>query len=190
MNARKLLVAALLIAAIAAFFALDAGQYFGLAYFKSRQAAIDAFFHAHPLQTAAAFFAIYVVATGVSLPVAAIMTLAGGAIFGLAWGTLIISFASSIGATLAFLASRFLFRDTVQVRFGDRLRAVNAGVEREGAFYLFALRLVPAFPFFVINLVMGLTPLRAWTFYWVSQAGMFAGTVVFVNAGTQIAHID
>jgi pyruvate/2-oxoglutarate dehydrogenase complex dihydrolipoamide dehydrogenase (E3) component/uncharacterized membrane protein YdjX (TVP38/TMEM64 family) len=190
MSARKLLVAALLIAVIAAFFALDAGQYFRLEYFKSQQAAIDAFFHAHPLQTAAAYFAIYVVATSVSLPVAAIMSLAGGAIFGLAWGTLIISFASSIGATLAFLASRFLLRDTVQARFGDRLRAVNAGVEREGAFYLFALRLVPAFPFFVINLVMGLTPLRAWTFYWVSQAGMLAGTVVFVNAGTQIAHID
>ncbi len=190
MNGRKLPVTALLIAAIAVFFALDAGQYFRLEYFKARQAAIDAFFHAHPLQTAAAFFAIYVVATGVSLPVAGIMTLAGGAIFGLAWGTLIVSFASSIGATLAFLASRFLFRDTVQGRFGDRLRAVNAGIEREGAFYLFALRLVPAFPFFVINLVMGLTPLRAWTFYWVSQAGMLAGTLVFVNAGTQIAHID
>jgi pyruvate/2-oxoglutarate dehydrogenase complex dihydrolipoamide dehydrogenase (E3) component/uncharacterized membrane protein YdjX (TVP38/TMEM64 family) len=190
MNARKLLVAALVIALVAAFFALDFGRYFRLEYFRSQQAAIDAFFHAHPLQTAAAYFAIYVVATSVSLPVAAIMTLAGGAVFGLAWGTLIISFASSIGATLAFLASRFLLRDAVQARFGDRLRAVNAGVEREGAFYLFALRLVPAFPFFVINLVMGLTPLRAWTFYWVSQAGMFAGTLVFVNAGTQIAHID
>ena len=188
-DTRRLLVAALLIAVIAAFFAFDAGQYFRLEYFRSQQAAIDDFLHAHPLQTAATFFAIYVVATSASLPVAGIMNLAGGAIFGLAWGTLIISFASSIGATLAFLASRFLFRDAIQARFGDRLHAVNAGVEREGAFYLFALRLVPAFPFFVINLVMGLTPLRAWTFYWVSKAGMFAGTLVFVNAGTQIAHI-
>jgi uncharacterized membrane protein YdjX (TVP38/TMEM64 family) len=190
MNLRKLLVAALLAAVIAAFFVLDAGQYLRLEYFRSQQAAIDAVLHAHPLQTAAAYFVLYVVATSVSLPVAAVMTLAGGAIFGLAWGTLIVSFASSIGATLAFLASRFLFRDAVRARFGDRLRAVNAGVEREGAFYLFALRLVPAFPFFVINLVMALTPLRTWTFYWVSQLGMFTSTVVFVNAGTQIAQID
>ena len=189
MNMRRLPIAALLAAVIAAYFALDAGQYFRLEYFRSQQAAIESLLHEHPLQTAAAYFALYVVATGVSLPVAAIMTLAGGAVFGLVWGTLIVSFASSIGATLAFLASRFLFRDAVQARFGDRLRAVNDGVAREGAFYLFALRLVPAFTFFVINLVMSLTPLRTWTFYWVSQAGMFASTVVFVNAGTQIAHV-
>src|SRR6185436_11830167 len=112
-----------------------------------------------------------------------------GAIFGLLWGVVIVSFASSIGATLAFLASRFLLRDWVQGKFGDKLKAINEGVEKEGAFYLFALRLVPAFPFFVINLVMGLTPMRTRTFYWVSQLGMLAGTLVYVNAGTQLARI-
>ncbi len=177
-------------AAIALFFVFDLGQYFSLAYIKSKQAQIAAFQQAHPWQTAGAFFAIYVAVTGLSLPGAAIMTLAAGAVFGLAWGTLIVSFASSIGATLAFLASRFLFRDAVQRKLGDRLRAINAGVEREGAFYLFTLRLVPVFPFFVINLVMGLTPIKTWTFYWVSQIGMLLGTIVYVNAGTQLAQID
>ena len=128
--------------------------------------------------------------TGLSLPGAAIMTLVGGAIFGLLWGTVIVSFASAIGATLAFLASRYLFRDAIQAKFGDKLGAINRGVEKEGAFYLFALRLVPAFPFFVINLVMGLTPMKTWTYYWVSQLGMLAGTIVYVNAGTQIARIE
>src|SRR5688500_3293661 len=118
------------------------------------------------------------------------MTLVGGAIFGLLWGTVIVSFASSIGATLAFLASRFLLRDWVQTKFGEKLKAINAGVEKEGAFYLFALRLVPAFPFFVINLVMGLTPMRTWTFYWVSQLGMLAGTIVYVYAGTQLGQFQ
>jgi pyruvate/2-oxoglutarate dehydrogenase complex dihydrolipoamide dehydrogenase (E3) component/uncharacterized membrane protein YdjX (TVP38/TMEM64 family) len=128
-----------------------------------------------------------VAVTGLSLPGAAVLTLFGGAVFGLAWGALIVSFASSLGATLAFLASRFVLRDWVQGRFGDRLKPINDGVAREGAFYLFALRLVPAFPFFVINLVMGLTPLRTWTFYWVSQLGMLAGTIVYVYAGAQLA---
>jgi len=124
--------------------------------------------------------------TGLSLPGAAILTLVGGAVFGLLWGTVIVSFASTLGATLAFLASRFLLRDWVQARFGERLKPINEGVAREGAFYLFALRLVPAFPFFMVNLVMGLTPIRAWTFYWVSQLGMLAGTLVYVYAGTQL----
>src|SRR5471030_1847423 len=128
--------------------------------------------------------------TAASLPVAGIMTLAAGAIFGLAWGTLIVSFASSIGATLAFLASRFVLRDWIQQKFGEKLRAIDSGVEKEGGFYLFTLRLVPAFPFFVINLAMGLTSMRTRTFYWVSQLGMLAGTVVYVNAGTQIAQIE
>jgi uncharacterized membrane protein YdjX (TVP38/TMEM64 family)/thioredoxin reductase len=136
------------------------------------------------------FFVAYVAVTGLSLPGAAVMTLAGGAIFGLFWGLLLVSFASSLGATLAFLASRFLLRDWVQKRFGDRMRAINAGIAKEGGFYLFTLRLVPLFPFFVINLVMGLTPLKTRTFYWVSQLGMLAGTLVYVNAGTQLARID
>ncbi len=176
-------------ALIAAFFVFDLGRLFSLDYFKAQQAAIDAYFQAHPLQTAAIYFVIYVAVTGLSLPGAAIMTLVGGAIFGLLWGTVIVSFASAIGATLAFLASRFLFRDAIQAKFGDKLAAINRGVEKEGAFYLFALRLVPAFPFFVINLVMGLTPIRTWTFYWVSQLGMLAGTIVYVYAGTKLARI-
>jgi pyruvate/2-oxoglutarate dehydrogenase complex dihydrolipoamide dehydrogenase (E3) component/uncharacterized membrane protein YdjX (TVP38/TMEM64 family) len=190
MTKSRILLAAVLAALIAAFFVFDLKAYFSLDYFRQQQAAIDAYHRAHPLQTAALYFAIYVAVTGLSLPGAVLMTLAGGAIFGLLWGTVIISFASSIGATLAFLASRFLFRDAIQARFGDKLAAINRGVEREGAFYLFALRLVPAFPFFVINLVMGLTPIKTWTFYWVSQLGMLAGTIAYVNAGTQIGRIE
>mgnify|MGYP001602248233 CR=1 FL=1 len=190
MKASKIALIAVAVALIAAYYALDLGPYFRLDYFKSRQAAIDLYYQANPLLFALAFFALYVLATAVSLPVAGIMTLAAGAIFGLAWGTLIVSFASSIGATLAFLASRFLFRDLVRRKFGDKLAAVDAGVEKEGGFYLFTLRLVPAFPFFVINLALGLTSIKVRTFYWVSQLGMLAGTVVYVNAGTQIAQID
>jgi pyruvate/2-oxoglutarate dehydrogenase complex dihydrolipoamide dehydrogenase (E3) component/uncharacterized membrane protein YdjX (TVP38/TMEM64 family) len=175
---------------IVAFFAFGLGRYFSLDFFRSQQAAIFAFYRANPLQTAAAFFALYVAVTGLSLPGAAIMTLVAGAIFGLLWGAILVSFASTIGATFAFLASRFLFRDAIQRRFGDRLRAINAGIEKEGAFYLFTLRLVPAFPFFVINLVMGLTPMKTRTFYWVSQVGMLLGTIVYVNAGTQIGRIE
>ncbi|HSN20632.1 MAG TPA: FAD-dependent oxidoreductase [Usitatibacter sp.] len=186
MTRGRIAVFALVAAGIAAFFIFHLERYVSLDYFQSRRAAIEAYFAAHPLGTAAAYFAIYVAVTGLSLPGAAILTLAGGAIFGLLWGTVIVSFASTLGATLAFLASRFVLRDWVQARFGDKLKPVNEGVAREGAFYLFALRLVPAFPFFVINLVMGLTPIRVRTFYWVSQAGMLAGTIVYVYAGTQL----
>jgi pyruvate/2-oxoglutarate dehydrogenase complex dihydrolipoamide dehydrogenase (E3) component/uncharacterized membrane protein YdjX (TVP38/TMEM64 family) len=170
---------------IGAFFALDLDRYFSRDYFFAQQAAIRAHVEAFPVQSALVFFLAYVAVTGLSLPGAALMTLVAGAVFGLLWGTVIVSFASSIGATLAFMASRFLLRDWVQRKFGEKLKPINAGVEKEGAFYLFALRLVPAFPFFVINLVMGLTPIRTWTFYWVSQLGMLAGTAVFVYAGTQ-----
>jgi dihydrolipoamide dehydrogenase len=190
MKTSKIVVLFALAAAVVAFFLLDLGQYLTLDYFKSQQAAIDDYYANHPWTVVLTFFAIYVAVTGLSLPGAALMTLVGGAIFGLLWGTLIISFASTIGATIAFLASRFLFRDVVQSRFGNNLKAVNEGITRDGAFYLFTLRLVPAFPFFVINLVMALTTIRALTFYWVSQVGMLAGTVVYVNAGTQIAKIE
>lgn len=165
-------------------------RYFDLQYLKSQQDNITATFQHHPLITAGTYFGIYVLVTALSLPGAAVMTLAGGAVFGLLWGTVIVSFASTIGATLAFLVSRYLLRDMVQTRFKDKLKAVNAGIEKDGAFYLFTLRLVPAFPFFVINLVMGLTPLATRTFYWVSQVGMLAGTIVYVNAGTQLARIE
>src|SRR6267378_3315172 len=189
MSSRRLLLAALLAGSIAAFFAFDLGQYFRIEFFQSRQSAIEEFRRASPLATAAIFFAIYVAVTGSSVPGAAILSLAVGAIFGLLWGTLIVSFASSIGATLAFLSSRFLFREAVRSRFGDRLRAIDAGLEKEGAFYLFALRLVPAVPFVLVNLLMGLTPIRTRTFYWVSQIGMLPATIVYVNAGTQLAAV-
>lgn len=189
MKAGKLLVVAVIVALVVAFFAFDLGRFLSLDFFKTQQAAIDAYFQANPVQAAAIYFVAYVAVTGLSLPGAAILTIAGGAIFGLLWGLVIVSFASTIGATLAFLASRFLLRDWVQARFGDKLARINAGVEKEGAFYLFALRLVPAFPFFVINLAMGLTPIRTATFYWVSQVGMLAGTAVYVYAGTQLAQI-
>jgi len=190
MSIRKFLVLIAVAALLGLYFALDLGRFFSLETLKTQQAAIEAYRVANPWLAAAIFFAVYVAVTALSLPGAAIMTLAGGAVFGLLWGTVLVSFASSLGATLAFLASRFILRDWVTARFGQRLAAIDAGIAREGGFYLFTLRLVPVFPFFVINLLMGLTPMRAWTFYWVSQLGMFAGTIVYVNAGTQLAGID
>jgi pyruvate/2-oxoglutarate dehydrogenase complex dihydrolipoamide dehydrogenase (E3) component/uncharacterized membrane protein YdjX (TVP38/TMEM64 family) len=187
---RKILLVIVIAVVVALYFALDLGRYFSLDTFKSQQAAIENWRAAQPLTAALLFFLAYVAVTGLSLPGAALMTLAAGAIFGLLWGSLLVSFASSIGATLAFLASRFLLRDWVQARFGERLRAINQGVGKEGGFYLFTLRLVPVFPFFMINLLMGLTPMPAATFYWVSQVGMLAGTLVYVNAGTQLAGIS
>ncbi len=187
---RKLLVVAAIGLAIGLFFTFDLGRYLSLDGFKSQQAVIEAWRAANPLAAGLAFFAAYVAVTALSLPGAAVMTLAVGAVFGLGWGTLIASFASSVGALLAFLLARFLLRDWVQARFGERLKGVNDGVARDGAFYLFTLRLVPVFPFFLINLAMALTPIRAWTFYWVSQVGMLAGTLVYVNAGTQLAKIE
>jgi pyruvate/2-oxoglutarate dehydrogenase complex dihydrolipoamide dehydrogenase (E3) component/uncharacterized membrane protein YdjX (TVP38/TMEM64 family) len=195
-NRKKLIIVSVVIAAIVALVLIGRNadvalfDYLDLQYLKAQQDTIDAYFAANPLLTAGIYFAIYVLVTAFSLPGAAVMTLAGGAIFGLLWGTVVVSFASTIGATLAFLVSRYLLRDLVQARFGENLRAVNEGIEKDGGFYLFTLRLVPIFPFFVINLVMGLTPLATRTFYWVSQVGMLAGTIVYVNAGTQLARIE
>ena len=186
MDKKRLLIVLVLVAAIAAFFVFDLKQYLSLEFFQQQRAKIDAYNAEHPWQTAAIYLVAYIAMAALSLPGAAIMTLVGGAIFGLVVGTVLVSFASAIGATLAFLASRLLLRDWVQMKFGDRLAPVNAGVEKEGAFYLFALRLVPLFPFFVVNLVMGLTKIRTWTFYWVSQLGMLAGTIVYVYAGTKL----
>ena len=188
-KARLLLVLALVLI-IASYFIFDLGEYFSLDFFKAQQEIIDDFFAENPLQTALIFFCIYVTVTGLSLPGAAIMTLIGGAIFGLLWGTVVVSFASTLGATLAFLVSRFLLRDYVQSKFSRNLRAINAGIRKDGAFYLFTLRLIPLFPFFVINLVMGLTPISTLKFFLVSQIGMLPGTLVYVNAGTQIAKLD
>ena len=190
MSRSRLAVAVLIVVLVAAFFAAGGHRYLSFENVKAQQAAILDYYASHAWQTVLGFFLVYVTVTGLSLPGAALMTLVAGAIFGLLWGTVIVSFASSIGATLAFLASRFLLRDWVQRRFGRALRAVNEGIEREGAFYLFTLRLIPAVPFFVINLALGLTPIRAATFYWVSQVGMLAGTMVYVNAGTQLAAIE
>lgn len=190
MKTRRIALLALIVLLVVAFFALDLERFVSLSYFKLQREAVESYFQAHPWRTAGIYFLAYVAVTGLSLPGAAIMTLIGGAIFGLVWGTVLVSFASSIGATCAFLVSRLLLRDLVQRRFGRYLRTINRGIERDGAFYLFAVRLVPAFPFFVINLVMGLTPMRTLTFYAVSQVGMLAGTLVYVNAGTRIAHIE
>ena len=180
---------AVLVLAVGGFFGLGLGRYLSLDYIKSQQSQLEAWRAARPLAAALIFFAGYVAVTGLSLPGASIMTLAAGAIFGVAWGTLIVSFAASLGATLAFLLSRLVLKEWVQSRFGARLVAVDAGIRKDGGFYLFTLRLVPAFPFFLINLAMGLTSIRTWTFYWVSQLGMLLGTLIYANAGTQLARI-
>ena len=187
---KKLAIIAVLAALVIAYFALGLGQYLSIAGIKEVAAQAAAIQQDNPLAVAAGFFAIYVAVTGASLPGAAILTLAAGALFGVLWGTVIVSFASTIGATLAFLSSRYVLRDSIEARFGERLKAINAGLERDGAFYLFSLRMIPAFPFFMVNLVMGLTRIRTLTFVWVSQLGMLLGTAAYVNAGTQLARIE
>ncbi len=190
MRHNRILLVAAIIALIAAFFVLDLDRYLSLAQLKASQESLNAYYAAHPAETIAAYFLAYVAVTALSLPGAAVMTLAGGALFGLLVGTAVVSFASTIGATAAFLVARYLLRDPVQRRFGGKLKAIDAGVEKDGPFYLFTLRLVPVFPFFVINLAMGLTPIRTRTFYWVSQLGMLPGTIVYANAGTRLAQIE
>lgn len=187
---KKTVLLILIAAVIVGFFYFDLHQLLTLEGLKSGLDTFEAWRAESPLLIGGAFLLLYVIVTALSLPGAAIMTLAAGALFGLGWGLLIVSFASSIGATLAFLVSRYMLQDTVQKRFGDRLKAFNEGIEKEGAFYLFTLRLVPIFPFFLINLLMGLTTIRAVTFYWASQLGMLAGTFVFVNAGTQLGQLE
>ncbi len=190
MNRQKGLLLLVIIGLVGAFFYFDLTQYLTLEYLQTQRDALIEWRRSEPLFATALFFVVYVLVTALSLPGATVMTLAVGAVFGLFWGLLLVSFASTIGATLAFVIARFLLRDSVQSRFGDRLKSINAGIEKDGAFYLFTLRLVPLFPFFVINLVMGLTPIKTWTFYWISQVGMLAGTIVYVNAGTQLAGLD
>ena len=186
----KLILIATIVVLIVAFFVFDLQRFLALEYLKDRQQAFADFYAANRLLTIAIYFILYVVVTALSLPGAAVMTLAGGGLLGFWTAMVTVSFASTLGATLAFLASRFLLRDWVQGKFGDKLKAINEGVEREGSFYLFTLRLVPLFPFFVINLVMGLTPMRAGAYYLVSQIGMLPGTAVYVNAGTQLGQIE
>ncbi|MCB1704820.1 MAG: FAD-dependent oxidoreductase [Halioglobus sp.] len=190
MQAKQIVVIVAVLLAIAAWFAFDLGSYLQLDSLQQRLGDLRAWYEANPLLAGFIYLAGYVAVTAFSLPGAAVMTLAGGALFGFWYALLLVSFASSIGATLAFLVSRVLLRDWVQQRFSRHLGAVNAGFEKDGAFYLFSLRLVPIFPFFLINLLMGLLPLRTWTFYWVSQLGMLAGTAVYVNAGTQLGELE
>jgi pyruvate/2-oxoglutarate dehydrogenase complex dihydrolipoamide dehydrogenase (E3) component/uncharacterized membrane protein YdjX (TVP38/TMEM64 family) len=190
MKITKVLLLLAVLAALGTFVALDWGRFLSLDYLQQSQARFAALYAEQPLGVAAVYFAVYVLATALSIPGAVMLTLVGGAIFGLGWGLLLISFASSLGATLAFLTARFVLRDSIEARFGQRLADINQGIQRDGALYLFSLRLVPLVPFFVINLVMGLTQMRVWVFYIVSQLGMLAGTAVFVNAGTQLAQLS
>jgi pyruvate/2-oxoglutarate dehydrogenase complex dihydrolipoamide dehydrogenase (E3) component/uncharacterized membrane protein YdjX (TVP38/TMEM64 family) len=190
MNSRKIALMGLILALLGSFFVFDIGQYLNLEALKAQQVALNAQVTEQPWLAAGLFFLAYVAVTALSLPGAALMTLLGGALFGLIEGFVLISFASTLGASLAMLSSRFLLRDWVQARFGQRLASIDAGVEREGAFYLFALRLVPLFPFFLINLAMGLTRLPLRTYWWVSQLGMLPGTLVYVNAGRELGQLD
>jgi len=187
---QKIIIACVIVLGIVAFRYFDLGQYFTLEYIKASQSKFQALYRENRFLVVGAYMGIYIVVTALSLPGAAVLTLAGGGLFGLMVGTVAVSFASTIGATLACLVSRFLLREWVQNKFGDRLATINNGIEKEGAFYLFSLRLVPIFPFFVINLAMGLTRMRLFTFFWVSQIGMLAGTMVYVNAGKELAKID
>lgn len=188
--ALKITLVVVVAALISGFFYFDLGQYLTLSYLKAQRAEFQVYFQENPFLTSAIFMGLYITATAQSLPGAALLTLAAGALFGLLWGTIMVSFASTIGATLSFLTARFLLRDWVQEKFGEKLKAINRGVENEGAFYLLTLRLVPAFPFFMINLLMGLTPIRTIVYFFVSQIGMFPGTVVYVNAGTQLGELE
>ena len=186
----RILIAVMIVACVLAFMTLNMGQYLTLETLKTQQDELKTYYDGHMGLMIGGYSAVYIISTALSLPGAAILTLAGGAIFGFWPGTLIVSFASTIGATLAFIVSRFLLRDWVQGRFREKLATINEGIRKEGAFYLFAMRLVPAFPFFLVNIVMGLTPIKTTTFYWVSQTGMLAGTMAFVFAGTQLSQIQ
>lgn len=187
---RKLIIVAVIVAVVALFRIFHLGDYLTLSYIKGSQERFTALYEDHRIAVIGGYMLIYIAVTALSLPGAVVMTLAGGALFGLWTGTLIVSFASTIGATLACFVSRFILRDWVQGKFGDKLSVINEGIAKEGAFYLFTLRLIPIFPFFMINLVMGLTKMSLRTFYWVSQLGMLAGTMVYVNAGKELGKID
>ncbi len=186
----RLFLILIILALIVAYFFLGLDSYLTLEFLQSQQASLQSYYQDHQLETVLIYFLVYVLTTALSLPGATVLTLAGGAFFGLGLGLLVISFASTIGATCAFLVARFLLRDSIQKRYGDRLARIHEGFQKEGAFYLFTLRLVPLFPFFMINLLMGLTPMKTRTYYWVSQLGMLPGTAVYVNAGTQLAQIE
>lgn len=187
---KKLIIAGVIVGVLGVFWAFNLDKYLTLSYLKGSMDSFRALYATHPILVIIIYFFLYVISTSLSLPGAVILTIAGGGLFGLLTGTLIVSFASTIGATLACFAARYLLRDWVQGKFGEKIVKINEGIEKEGAFYLFTLRLIPVFPFWIINLVMGLTKMSLWRFYWVSQLGMLAGTMVYVNAGKELAKID
>lgn len=186
----RLLILLILIGIAASYFWFDLDKYLSLEAIQSQQAAFAEYYQAHPIKTVSLFMCLYILVTAASIPGAALLTLLAGGLLGLWVGLVAVSFASTIGATLAFLAARFLFRDAVQLKFRKPLKRINEGIEKEGAFYLFALRMIPIVPFFLINLLMALTAVRPWTFFWVSQVGMLLGTFAYVNAGTQLAQVE
>ena len=186
----KYTVAFLVLSFVACFFYFDLSQYLNFEYLQQKQSSFQSYQQANPILSIAIYMIVYVLVTAFSLPGAAILTLFAGALFGVVMGTIIVSFASTTGATLAFLVSRFILRDIVQAKFGDKLKVINEGIEREGMFYLFTLRLIPVVPFFIINLVMGLTPIKTVQFFFVSQVGMILGTIVYVNAGTELSKLE
>ena len=190
MNIKKIAIVLVIIIFVSGFILFDLGQYFSLSYIKESQQKFDLLYAEHRALVIASYMLIYIIMAALSLPGAIVMGLAGGALFGFIVGTIAVSFSSTIGATLACFVSRSILRDWIQGKFGDRLKTVNEGIEKEGPFYLFTLRLIPVFPFWLINLVMGLTKMRLRTFFWVSQIGMLPGTMVFVNAGKELGKID
>ncbi|MBU0682332.1 MAG: TVP38/TMEM64 family protein [Proteobacteria bacterium] len=187
---KRLAVVGAGVVAVGLFFYFDLAQYLTLEHVKGSQARFQELYAQETFAVVAGYMAVYIMVTALSLPGAVIMTLAGGALFGVVVGSVVVSFASTIGATVACFVARFILRDWVQERFAHRLAAINKGIDEEGGFYLFSLRLVPVFPFFVINLVMGMTRLSLWRFYWISQLGMLPGTIVYVNAGKELGKID
>lgn len=189
MNRTRLLLALVMGSLIGTFFALDLGRYLTLDALQAQQAAVAQWVDGHFVSASLLFVLIYVLSTALSLPGASLLTLGGSAVFGVGWGLLLVSFASTLGATLAFLSARFLLRDWVERRFGDKLATFQSGMAKEGAFYLLSLRLIPIFPFFLVNLLMGLTPIRVSTYYWVSQLGMLPGTFVYVLAGSELGQL-
>ena len=189
-HTNKLIIVLIVIGLIAAFRIFHLDTYLSLSYLKESRDKFEMLYSENRSAVIAAYIMIYILVTSLSLPGAAVLGLAAGSLFGLLTGTIVVSFASSVGATLACAVSRFILRDWVQKKFGDRLKTVNEGIEKEGAFYLFTLRLIPVFPFWLINMIMGLTKMPLKTFYWVSQIGMLPGTIIFVNAGKELSKID
>ena len=189
-NIEKVIIVIFIIGLIVVFKVFNFGEYLTLSYIKDSQEKLMILYNEHPAAVIASYMIIYILTTSLSLPGAVVLTIAGGALFGLLVGTLVVSFASTIGATLACFVSRFLLRDWIQDKFADRIQKVNEGIEKEGAFYLFTMRLIPVFPFWMINILMGLTKIPLIKFYWISQVGMLPGTVVYINAGKEIAKIE